>query len=75
MILKFQNAASRTNKKMSLRKNLFNSLLPDFAGKLCVLPYDPGQAENLFQQNMDSSSVRKEKSLWIMLGVLLKPSY
>lgn len=55
--------------KMSLRENyLFNSLLPDFAGKLCVLPYDHGQTENVLQQKMDSSSVGIEKCLWIMLG-------
>lgn len=49
--------------KMSLRENLLYSLLPDFAGKLCVLPYDPGQAEDVFQQEMGSSSVAIEKRL------------
>jgi len=38
---------------------LFNCLLPDFPGKHCVLPHDPDQAENLYQQKINSSSVGK----------------
>lgn len=49
--------------KMSLRENLFNCLLTHFAGKHCVLPYHPGQAENLFQQKIDSGSIGKEEKL------------
>lgn len=40
---------------------------------LCV--YDPGQAGKLIQQKTDSGPLGKEKSLQIMLGVLLTPSY
>lgn len=42
---------------------MFNCLLPNFAGKHFVLPCDPGQAENLFQQKIDSASPGKEKDL------------
>lgn len=38
-------------------------MLPDFAGKHCVLPYDPVQAEKLIQQKIDSGPVGKEKCL------------
>lgn len=75
MTLKFQNATSRTSKNI-LKGKLTNLilccqiLLANF-----VLLYDPGQAEDVFQQKVDGSSVGMEKSLWIMLGVLLKPSY
>lgn len=34
------------------------------------MPYDLGQAENLFQQMMDSGSIGKGKKLQIVLGVL-----
>lgn len=45
------------------------------ANVVCWQMYDPGQAGKLIQQKTDSGPLGKEKSLQIMLGVLLTPSY